>query len=144
MIDRDEVDAASRLLGVHTSDVQRDYLYGWLLAGLYGDSPIVGDRLVLKGGNAFRKGYFVNTRFSGDLDFAAPTGVRPGQLLDALNSVCRMIQARTGVEFDLDRNTQIDRRSIDSAKTVHKFALYFKDFYGNASKMIIALRLDVT
>ena len=37
MIDRDEIDATSRLLGVHTSDVQRDYLYGWLLAGLYGD-----------------------------------------------------------------------------------------------------------
>jgi predicted nucleotidyltransferase component of viral defense system len=28
-------------------------------------------------GNAFRKGYFVNTRFSGDLDFAAPTGLDP-------------------------------------------------------------------
>jgi predicted nucleotidyltransferase component of viral defense system len=144
VIDRDEIDATGRLLGVHASDVQRDYLYGWLLAGLYSDAPLVRDRLVLKGGNAFRKGYFLNTRFSGDLDFAAPTGLHPGQLLEALNSVCRMVQARTGVEFDLDRNAQTGQRSIDSGKTVHKFALYFKDFYGNASKMIIALRMDVT
>lgn len=144
MIDRDEIDATSKLLGVHTSDVQRDYLYGWLLAGLYGDNPPVRDRLVLKGGNAFRKGYFVSTRFSGDLDFAAPTGLHPGRLLDALNSVCRMVQARTGVEFDLDRNAQTDQRSIDSSKTVHKFTLYFRDFYGKASKMTIALRMDVT
>ena len=56
MIDRDEIDAMGKLLGVHTSDVQRDYLYGWLLAGLYGDVPLMSDRLVLKGGNAFRKG----------------------------------------------------------------------------------------
>jgi predicted nucleotidyltransferase component of viral defense system len=79
VIDRDEIDATSKLLGVDTSNVQRDYLYGWLLAGLYGDNPLMRDRLVLKGGNAFRKGYFVNTRFSGDLDFAAPTGQRSGQ-----------------------------------------------------------------
>jgi predicted nucleotidyltransferase component of viral defense system len=124
--------------------VQRDYLYGWLLAGLYGDSPLTPGQLVLKGGNAFRKGYFASTRFSGDLDFAAPAGLNPGQLLDALNSVCRMVQARTGVEFDLDRNAHTGQRGIDSARTVHKFTLYFKDFYGMASKMIIALRMDVT
>jgi predicted nucleotidyltransferase component of viral defense system len=144
VIDRDEIEATSKLLGVHASNVQRDYLYGWLLAGLYGDSPLTRDRLVLKGGNAFRKGYFVNTRFSGDLDFAAPTGLNPDQLLHALNSVCQMIQARTGVEFDLDRNAHTGQRSIDNDKTVHKFTLYFKDFYGRASKMTIALRMDVT
>jgi predicted nucleotidyltransferase component of viral defense system len=42
-----------------------DYLYGWLLADLSGDSSLMRDQLALKGGNAFRKAYFVNTRFSG-------------------------------------------------------------------------------
>jgi predicted nucleotidyltransferase component of viral defense system len=144
VIDRDEIDATGKLLSVHASDVQRDYLYGWLLAGLYGDSSLMRDRLVLKGGNAFRKGYFLNTRFSGDLDFAAPTGLHPGQMLDALNSVCRMVQTRTGVQFDLDRNAQTGLRSIDNGKSVHKFTLYFKDFYGRTSKMTISLRMDVT
>ncbi len=55
-----------------------------------------------------------------------------------------MVQGRTGVEFDLDRNAQTGQRSIDSGKTVHKFTLYFKDFYGKASTMTIALRMDVT
>ena len=144
VIDRDEIDTTGKLLGVHAVDVQRDYLYGWLLAGLYGDNPVIRDRLVLKGGNALRKGYFVNTRFSGDLDFAAPTGLNPGQMLDALNSACRMIQARTGVEFDLDRNAQTGQHSIDRAKTVYKFTLYFKNFHGKPSKMTVALRMDVT
>ncbi|WP_328648064.1 nucleotidyl transferase AbiEii/AbiGii toxin family protein [Amycolatopsis sp. NBC_00348] len=144
MIDRDEIDATCEFLGVHAADVQRDYLYGWLLAGLYGDSPLAGDRLVLKGGNAFRKGYFANTRFSGDLDFAAPTGLDADQFLDVLNNACRMIQARTGVEFDIGRNAQTGQRSIDSSKTVYKFTLYFKNFYGKTSTMTIALRMDVT
>jgi predicted nucleotidyltransferase component of viral defense system len=65
-------------------------------------------------------------------------------MLNALNGACRLIQARTGVEFDLDRNAQTGQRSVDSRRTVYKFTLYFRDFYGNASKMIIALRLDVT
>lgn len=144
MIDRDEIAETSRELGVNTSDVQRDYLYGWLLAGLYGERSTSRDRLVLKGGNAFRKGYFASTRFSGDLDFAAPVGLSPGLLLQALNEVCRMIAARTGVIFDLDRNRQVDQRSIDSSKTVHKFALYFNDFAGNSSTMTISMRMDVT
>ena len=144
VIDRAEIEATSELLSVNTSDVQRDYLYGWLLAGLYGEAGLLRDRIVLKGGNAFRKAYFAGARFSGDLDFAAPAGLDPGLMLNALNDSCRMIQARTGVEFDLDRNAQTGQRSIDSHRNVHKFALYFRDFYGNASKMIIALRLDVT
>lgn len=35
---------------VHSSEVQRGYLCGWLLAGMYGDSPVMlYDRLVFKG-----------------------------------------------------------------------------------------------
>jgi hypothetical protein len=30
--------------------VQRDYLYGWLLADLYGDNPVMHDRLVFQMG----------------------------------------------------------------------------------------------
>ena len=34
MIDRAEIDAKSEELGVHVANVQRDYVFGWLLAGL--------------------------------------------------------------------------------------------------------------
>lgn len=144
VIDRDEIDATSKLLGVHTSNIQRDYLNGWLLACLFDGNPLLRDRLVLKGGNAFRKAYFPDTRFSGDLDFAAPTGLRPGQLLEALNNACRMIQAHTGVAFDLDRNSQVDQRMITNQQTVYAYALYFHDFYGQPSKMTLKLSIDVT
>ena len=71
MISREEIDAKSAELGVDPSHVQRDYVFGWVLAGLYDESRL-GKNLILKGGNAFRKGYFGGTRFSEDLDFASP------------------------------------------------------------------------
>jgi hypothetical protein len=34
MIKKAEIDQASTELAVHTSDVQRDYVFGWLLCGI--------------------------------------------------------------------------------------------------------------
>ncbi|MBU8551934.1 nucleotidyl transferase AbiEii/AbiGii toxin family protein [Streptomyces rochei] len=143
MISRDEINEMGAALGVNAADVQRDYVFGWLLAGLYGESQFA-DSLVLKGGNAFRKGYFSGTRFSGDLDFATPGAIAPDQLLAALNDVCRLVQARTGVSFDLERNRQAASHSIGNEKTVYKYTLYFTDFYGNRNNVTIGLRMDVT
>lgn len=37
MINKEESDAKSQELGVNTSDVQRDYVFSWLLSGAYHD-----------------------------------------------------------------------------------------------------------
>ncbi|MFE2885938.1 nucleotidyl transferase AbiEii/AbiGii toxin family protein [Streptomyces sp. NPDC059272] len=143
VISRDEIDDMAATLGVHVSNVQRDYIFGWLLAGLYSDSPFA-NRLVLKGGNAFRKAYFGATRFSDDLDFVAPEAVNANQLMAALNDVCRLVQARTGVVFDISENRQVGEQAIDRTKTVYKYKLYFTDFYGARRNVTISLRIDVT
>lgn len=143
VISREEIDAKSAELGVGPSHVQRDYVFGWLLAGLYGESRL-GDHLVLKGGNALRKGYFGNTRFSEDLDFAFPGRIDPQDFLDALNDIGRMAQARTGVQFHLDRTEQLSRESINREQTVYTYRLFFTDFYGKSSNVPVSLHLDVT
>ncbi len=143
MISRDEIDGTGQALGINPTDVQRDYLFGWVLAGLFEDREF-GQRLVLKGGNALRKGYFSDTRFSSDLDFTAPGQVDPERLLSALNQVCRLVQARTGVVFALDRNKISDSHAVDSTRTVHKYTLYFTDFYGKRRNVTVGLRMDVT
>ena len=55
-----------------------------------------------------------------------------------------MIEARTGVRFDIDRNKIADQYAIDKTKTVYKFTLYFTDFYTTAKTMTISLRMAVT
>ena len=68
MISREEIDEKTEEFNVHTSNVQRDYVFGWFLVGVYAD-PELAELLFLKGGNALRKGYFERTRYSADLDF---------------------------------------------------------------------------
>ena len=52
MIDKDEILAKSEEFEIHTSNVQRDYVFGWFLAGIYSECELQ-DYFVLKGGNCF-------------------------------------------------------------------------------------------
>ena len=53
-----EIDSKAEELGVHTSNVQRDYVFGWILSGLFQSNNALSNHLILKGGNGFRKAYF--------------------------------------------------------------------------------------
>lgn len=143
MIDRKEIEAKADEFGIHTSNVQRDYVFGWLLFALYSGSPL-RDQLILKGGNCFRKAYFLNTRFSRDLDFATQSAVDEKFLREEFNLICNFAQAQSGIVFDLERNKVELQQEIDSRRSVYEVKLYFRDFYGNPEKFTISVTLDVT
>jgi len=50
VIEKSEIDEKAEELEVHTSNVQRDYVFGWLLAGLFQPDNALTNRLILKGG----------------------------------------------------------------------------------------------
>jgi len=54
MITKDEIEAKAIEFGLHAANIERDYVFGWLLAGIYGASWLK-DALVLKGGNCSAK-----------------------------------------------------------------------------------------
>jgi predicted nucleotidyltransferase component of viral defense system len=143
VIDRAEIEAKAAEFAIHTSDVQRDYVFGWVLFGIYSASPLA-KLLVLKGGNCFRKAYFPNTRFSRDLDFATEAAVDETSLREEFNRVCNFAQAQSGVVFDLERNKVALQHQIDRRRSIYDVKLYFKDFYGNPDKFTISVTLDVT
>ena len=143
MIDPDEIVNMSEELRVHTSHVQRDYIFGWLLSGIFTQSELA-EVLVLKGGNCFRKVYFRRARYSNDLDFAAERQLTDEYLLAHINSVCDFVSANTGVEFDTDR-TRIDPTpSAVRGRSIQKGRVYFKDFFGEESQIVISVRLDIS
>lgn len=143
MIQRQEIDATAENLDVHPSDVQRDYVHGWLLSLLY-SSTTLANRLVLKGGNCLRKGYFEHSRYSRDLDFTTSVGLSNEELYRELNAMCAALSDKTGVVFDTSRTIVEDKRNIDTERKVSEAKLYFKDFYGKESKIVLGIKLDVT
>jgi len=143
MIQPTEIDAKAKEFDIHVVNVQRDYIFGWLLSGIYSVSSLK-DILILKGGNALRKAYFYSTRFSADLDFTTESSIDPQMLMQELNTVCKYIQEKTGVVFDFDKNQIADENMVNERKKVYKVKLYFKDFYGNQEEVVISVRVDIT
>jgi predicted nucleotidyltransferase component of viral defense system len=143
MITKDEIESKSVEFEIHVANVERDYVFGWFLAGLYTISPLK-DSLILKGGNCFRKAYFPATRFSADLDFSTQAAVDQAGLRAELNKICDFVHEAAGIVFDTERTFTEQKFAIDNEKTVYHARLYFKDFYGNPEKITISIRLDIT
>jgi len=143
MITRTEIESMAARLDVHPSHVQRDYVHGWLLSAFYSQSKLAR-QLVLKGGNCLRKAYFTNGRYSRDLDFSTSAEVSRDELCRELNAICATVEQRAGVKFELDRTRVQDKRGADADKIVSEARLYFDDFYGERSELVLGVKLDVT
>ena len=147
MITRDEIDQKAQELDVHIANVQRDYVFGWLLKAI-SENPYLGSILILKGGNGFRKAYFDNARFSDDLDFSTETALNTAQLQQAITQCCEYIRLATRVHFNVERNTIKEEGSIDLGneprQKIYRARIFFDDFYGEASSFTIAIRLDIS
>lgn len=142
MIDRSEIEAKAKEFEIHVTNVERDYVFGWLLSAIYSTSSL-RDVLILKGGNCFRKAYFESSRYSGDLDFATEVRVGEDLLLEEFNQVCDLITELSGVEFHGERNRIIRKDLADKSKEAYLVQLYFRDFYGKPEKITISVKIDI-
>ncbi len=68
VIDKREILEAASALGLLPSVVEKDYVLGWILAGIHAH-PVLSESWVFKGGTCLKKCYFETYRFSEDLDF---------------------------------------------------------------------------
>lgn len=149
MIDRSEIDQKAKTFAIRPADVERDYVFGWLLFGLFTESSLK-DRLFLKGGNALRKGYFENTRYSGDLDFGMTGDVGESALLEEINRVCDFVEKANGVSFVSEQNrvkekfVPSDGPSATPNLKVYEVRVYFRDFYGKPGHVKVRVSMDIT
>ncbi len=104
MIDRTEILAIATDLGLSPEVVEKDYVIGWLLAGIYAQ-PALAENWVFKGGTCLKKCYFETYRFSEDLDFTLHDGdqLTPEFLQDAFRDVSDWVYERTGIQIPTDR-----------------------------------------
>jgi len=141
MISDKEIEQKAAEFSISPINVEKDYVYGWLLKAIF-DRPQLATRLVLKGGQALRKAYLPQTRFSKDLDFSALEHLDPSFLERELREVCAHVSAATGVRF-LDKIVVKDKDLPIPDVDALEARLYFKGFYGEENLNLRA-QLDVT
>ena len=147
MIEKDEIDAKASEFEIHTSNVQRDYVFGWLLFAIY-NNAYLADLLILKDGNCFRKAYFPNTRFSSDLDFSIQSALDIDRVIDEIAACCEVAGEHSGVRFVAERSSFKEAACANMGKNTdrktYKGKVFFEDFYGAKSSIEISVRMDVT
>lgn len=68
MIDRREILAIAAQTSLTPHVVEKDYVLGWLLAGIFAHEELA-ESWIFKGGTCLKKCFFETYRFSEDLDF---------------------------------------------------------------------------
>jgi predicted nucleotidyltransferase component of viral defense system len=104
MIDRTELLAVATDLSLSPDVVEKDYVLGWLLAGIYAH-PELAQAWIFKGGTCLKKCYFETYRFSEDLDFtvADEADLDADSLEQALGEVAEWVYENTGIEVPADQ-----------------------------------------
>lgn len=100
MISRAAIDERIQEWGLREDIIEKDYVLGWLLAGI-ASHPRLRDAWVFKGGTCLKKCYFETYRFSEDLDFTAIQGgpETPEELLPIFREVGAWVYQESGIEI---------------------------------------------
>src|SRR5215831_6369680 len=112
LIDRREILGIASQTSLTPHVVEKDYVLGWMLAGIYAHDELA-DSWLFKGGTCLKKCFFETYRFSEDLDFTLRNEEHLGEafLKRVFAEVGEWIYDETGIEipadqmeFDLYRN----------------------------------------
>lgn len=100
MISRRELLEFARDVGLNANVVEKDYVLGWMLAGI-GQHPRTRDTWLFKGGICLKKCYFETYRFSEDLDFTLRDGTHIDErvLGELVAEITAWVYDESGIEF---------------------------------------------
>jgi len=100
VINKQEISELARELSLDMHVVEKDYVLGWLLAGIAA-SPDLSESWVFKGGTCLKKCYFETYRFSEDLDFTVTVEAQLDEnyLLKAFRQMVKWIYEQSGIEI---------------------------------------------
>jgi predicted nucleotidyltransferase component of viral defense system len=112
MISDREIAALSTEWSLRHDVIEKDYVLGWLLAGIAAHPALAG--WVFKGGTCLRKCYFETYRFSEDLDFTIASGSdEPESLASVFAEIGPWIDEQCGIGLQVDERSfrrQVNRR----------------------------------
>src|ERR1700677_3294332 len=100
MIDKREILEAASSFSLLPSVVEKDYVLGWIIAGIYAHEELT-ESWIFKGGTCLKKCYFETYRFSEDLDFTVPKGAiyNEAAITSALGEAAVIVYEEAGIEI---------------------------------------------
>src|SRR5438876_4139209 len=103
MIDRREILEAASSFSLLPNVVEKDYVLGWILAGINANEELA-EGWVFKGGTCLKRCFFETYRFSEDLDFTirATGHINEAFLRSAFATVATWVYDNCGVEIPPD------------------------------------------
>lgn len=104
LIDKREIlDTAARV-NLNPSVVEKDYVLGWMLAGIYAHEELA-ETWIFKGGTCLKKCFFETYRFSEDLDFTLRDAGQIDEtfLKRVFKEVGEWVYEQTGIEVPTDK-----------------------------------------
>ena len=104
MIDKREILVIAQQTSLTPHVVEKDYVLGWMLAGIYGHEDLAGS-WIFKGGTCLKKCFFETYRFSEDLDFTLrePEHLDANFLTGVFSEIGEWIYDQTGIEIPADK-----------------------------------------
>lgn len=93
----------SREFGLRPDIIEKDYVLGWLLAGIF-NHPALTTQWIFKGGTCLKKCFFETYRFSEDLDFTVtdPGHIQETFLNGTFTEIAEWIYEQCGIEMPDD------------------------------------------
>lgn len=100
MITKQEIMDLVGDLKLPANTIEKDYVLGWLLAGIASQSELF-DKWIFKGGTCLKKCYFETYRFSEDLDYTLidASHIDKQFLTDRFKSISGWVYEASGIEL---------------------------------------------
>ena len=103
MIDPSEIHEVASETGLSPYVIEKDYVIGWVLAGIY-NHPEICEAWVFKGGTCLKKCFFETYRFSEDLDFTLRDAAHLDEafLSRVLSEAADWVYQNAGINIPID------------------------------------------
>ena len=118
MIGKEDIRARAGEWQLRMEVVEKDYVLGWLLAGIAAH-PETSSQWIFKGGTCLKKCFFETYRFSEDLDFSLLPGARytADELTKILREVGEIVSGMSGLGFPSNEITFHERKNLQGGAT---------------------------
>jgi len=144
MIDQSEIFEVANETGLQPYVIEKDYVIGWVLAGIY-NHPELRDNWVFKGGTCLKKCFFDTYRFSEDLDFTLrdPSHLDEEFLARVLGEVADWVYQSSGIQVPVDE-LKVEVYTNKAGITGGQGRIYYRNPLQHTRNSPGRIKLDLT